>query len=102
MLVLIEPEVDSFGYGLGVDEFNIILYKLTIGKDVASAGQVRKTAVSYHTSVEACLKRISQLEIQSQGLEDLKALDKHVRAVMAGCVESLKEFNVKYKAVVGG
>lgn len=100
MLVLKEPSGEEFGWALGVDEFNIILYKLNIGKEGASAGKVRKTPMGYYTSVDACLRRVSQLEVQSQGLEDLKALDKHIRGVMAKCVDSLKDFQVKYEKVI--
>lgn len=99
MLILQEPSLEAVGYGIDVDEFNLILCRLKIVKEGKNAGQVRKEAVGYYNSVEACLERVYQLEVQSIGLADLVATDKAVRLVIAQCSMSLKSFREKYEAL---
>lgn len=100
MLILKEPTTDSCGWGLEADEFNIVLGKLTIAKEGKMAGTVRKTNAGYYSSVGACLRGIAQKEVGLFGLEDLEALDKHIRSVMSCCSDSVKEFEEKYTALM--
>lgn len=102
MLVLKEPEVDVVGYALDVDEFNIILYKLTVGKSGKGAGEVRRLALGYYNSVEACLQRIYMNEVTSQGLSDLEALNTAVQATIGECCSKLGSFQHMYRQMNSG
>lgn len=101
MLTLKEPSLEEVGYGIDVDEFNIILCRLKLNKTGNNVGQVRKEAMGYYSSVEACLEKVYLLEVQRVGLADLEALNKDVRLTIASCAQSLRSFREKYEAVVG-
>ena len=101
MLTLKEPSLEEVGYGIDVDEFNIILCRLKLNKTGNNVGQVRKEAMGYYNSVEACLEKVYLLEVQRVGLADLEALNKDVRLTIASCAQSLRSFREKYETVVG-
>lgn len=101
MLTLKEPSPEEVGYGIDVDEFNIILYRLKLNKTGNNVGQVRKEAMGYYNSVEACLEKVYLLEVQRVGLADLEALNKDVRLTIASCAQSLKSFKEQYQKVSG-
>ena len=102
MLILKEPSLEGVGYGIDVDEFNLILCRLKLNKTGNNVGQIRKEAMGYYNSVEACLEKVYLLEVQRVGLDDLEALNKDVRLTIASCAQSLKSFREKYETVVGG
>ena len=101
MLTLKEPSLEEAGYGIDVDEFNIILYRLKLNKTGDNVGQVRREAMGYYNSVEACLEKVYLLEVQRVGLADLEALNKDVRLTISSCAQSLRSFREKYETVVG-
>lgn len=101
MLTLKEPSLEEAGYGIDVDEFNIILYRLKLNKTGDNVGQVRREAMGYYNSVEACLEKVYLLEVQRVGLADLEALNKDVRLTIASCAQSLRSFRKKYETMVG-
>ena len=88
MLTLKEPSLEEVGYGIDVDEFNIILYRLKLNKTGNNVGQLRREAMGYYNSVEACLEKVYLLEVQRVGLADLEALNKDVRLTIASCAQS--------------
>lgn len=98
MLILKRPElinndsedsVTNFGYAIDCDDFNIILYRLSIVKSGKLKGETHRTAIAYCTSIENVLQRIYQLEVSSQGLDDLVALNERVCATIDVCVTNL-------------
>lgn len=101
MLTLKEPSLEEVGYGIDVDEFNIILCRLKLNKTGNNVGQVRKEAMGYYNSVEACLEKVYLLEVQRVGLADLETLNKDVRLTITSCAQSLRSFREKYETVVG-
>ena len=101
MLTLKEASLEEAGYGIDVDEFNIILYRLKLNKTGDNVGQVRREAMGYYNSVEACLEKVYLLEVQRVGLADLEALNRDVRLTIASCAQSLRSFREKCETVVG-
>ena len=53
MLTLKEPSLEEAGYGIDVDEFNIILYRLKLNKTGNNVGQVRKEAMGKTKGADA-------------------------------------------------
>lgn len=98
MLVMKHPiQLDDgnveVGYAIDGDEFNIILYKLTIAQKGKNVGEVARYVVGYYSSLNAVLQRIYSLEVGLVGFEDLQALNDRVSSTIDRCVETLGKLN---------
>ena len=98
MLILKHPiQLDDgnveVGYAIDGDDFNIILYKLTIAQKGKSVGEVARYVVGYYSSLNAVLQRIYSLEVGLVGFEDLQALHELVSSTIDRCVETLGKLN---------
>ena len=68
MLVMKHPiQLDDgnveVGYAIDGDDFNIILYKLTIAQKGKNVGEVVRYVVGYYSSLNTVLQRIYSLEV---------------------------------------
>lgn len=98
MLVLKHPiQLDDgnveVGYAIDGDEFNIILYKLTIAQKGKNVGEVVRYVVGYYSSLNTVLQRIYSLEVGLVGFEDLQALNERVSSTIERCVDALGKLN---------
>jgi len=100
MLILKQPiqiddDTQEVGYGIDVDEFNIILYKLNIVKSGKRVGEIGKSPMGYYTSIKQVLERVLHNEAYLLGVDDIKSLTAHLDTRIDACVDSLGKLSSK-------